>query len=144
MTKIERAPGPLFFGCWGATGHYLRDVNRQHISCQGLPFTTKELDSKFLPPVYQYEPNPEQPEGEGWLSYASGLSFLDFWDRSVDNRKGSHALFIIPAEMPLEGVIEAARDFFPDIWSRFTFEVRLRPDCRALKTWAEHGTRVNA
>jgi len=64
-----------------------------------------------------------QPEGFATVTRVAGLTIVAFWDRSGDRRFGSNSAFVADGEHCFDEVMAAAREAFPSIFKRFTFEV---------------------
>ena len=82
------------------------------------------LDGPYLPTcprrcrAYCADTDKCQPQGLARLSGEPGRTVLDFWDRTVDSRGGSHSLFILPPGLDFAEAVRVARLHFPDIWAR--------------------------
>lgn len=55
----------------------------------------------------------------------AGVSFtaLAFWDRSVDERKGSNSVFIAGDNCTFDEMVALAKFHFPHVMNRFKFEI---------------------
>ncbi len=116
----------FYFGCIGESGHFLFVPNMRTVRNAG-PFTPASLDTSFCPgmtPESQgYTPR-EQPEGVARLTHYEGWTVLSFWDRSVDDRRGSHSTFAIDGVHTFGEAVAHARAAFPRVWARYKFAVR--------------------
>lgn len=114
----------FYFGCWGEKGHYLRDVNRNHVRNDRTATPWEGMDGVLCPGYVRYMPfNTPQPEGEAALHHKEGWTALAFWDRSVDSRGGCNSVFFAEGTYGPHAMIEIAKTHFPSVWSRFPFEV---------------------
>lgn len=121
----------LYFGCYRELGHYLRESGDRKIwdpEAAGLPWGW-EMDGAMQPGGrmeggHLRVPN-EQPEGLALLHHKAGWTALAFWDRSVDRRGGCCSVFFADQEVDFNAIVAAARETWPEVWERFTFEVRL-------------------
>lgn len=126
---IKRYPPPIqapyFFGCNKRGGHYAWD--RRLFMKSDVPAEVEQWLSEHdgkLPPQDQ-----GQTQGEAQLRVwpddtpAGGLTVLAFWDRSVDTRRNSSASFMLPGVLSFDEAVEAAREAFPSVWERFTYDI---------------------
>ena len=121
---------PYYFGCVGESGHYPFDVHYRR-----PPFAIYNVLQSFdggskgdaiLPKGFKK--SLEQVEGEAGLTYWKELdcTILAFWDRSVDDRLGSWSGFFLPGKIDdPTTAIETAKAAFPNIWQRFSFDVKI-------------------
>lgn len=65
-----------------------------------------------------------QVEGVAILEHHSGWTYLGFWDRSADPRGNCCSAFLLEGALHYEQAVQVARERFPAIWARYTFEVR--------------------
>lgn len=106
----------LYFGAWSASklGHFLYAPGGRTVYGPAylLPFCLSALDTALLPPG--------KPQEQGVLhrSVINGWTIVGFWDRSADSRSGSNSSFIMEGDFPVEAVLAAAREKFPDIFAR--------------------------
>lgn len=119
----------LYFGCLGHPGHYLhgpRGSTSQELANYAhekkLPWTAPQLDSEFLEETIEGQ---YQPEGIATTVWRADWSALAFWDRSGDHRHNSRSVFLVHGQWGFEDLVRFAREAFPEIWARFSFEVRL-------------------
>lgn len=129
-----------FFGCRGVPGHYLIEGGQGRCAGAGsgnkLPEPLRGRGSKL---DGQYAPcDTLQQEGYACLRCVEGWTVLAFWDRSLDTRFGSNAVFIAHGEHKFERMCEIAQEFFPEIWQRFTFKI----EESSIGTVLEHGGRL--
>lgn len=125
MTPLQY---PYYFGCVRYCGHF---SFTQHL--QGANVDISVLLRPF-DGQHHYKPyNPKQPsvqlEGAAGITYLPDLdaTLLAFWDRSVDTREGSWSGFFLPGQHPdPQKTIALARELFPRIWERYTFEVSVQ------------------
>lgn len=112
----------LYFGCWqGEPGHDLRTPDGRRYS--RLPFgyppkiEGRAVDMGFCPAI-------GVSNGVAALRHVGEWTVLSFWDNSIDRRPGSHSTFISRGTLTFEQIVERSKAAFPDVWKRFTFEVR--------------------
>jgi hypothetical protein len=131
---------PLYFGCWGGTGHHLyapggrpMDYYDERARC------ARALDGGYLPEARSrperteglslaelYEA--EEPQGVARLTHERGRTILALWDRTVDGRRSSHSTFLLPGTLDFGEAVAAAREAFPLIWRRLDAAgVQVRP-----------------
>lgn len=111
---------PLYFGCLHGAGHYVFGMVDGSLISMGYGDWyrwVRQLDG-LLPPRDR-----PQVEGEATLSYIHGYSILAFWDRSVDDRPGSNAMFLIPGVLEFEDALANALLLFPGVFDRFKFPI---------------------
>lgn len=116
----------FYFGCVFGAGHYLHTPELRTTPRAG-PFTSTTLDTPFCPgmtPDSSGRTPDEQPEGVARLTHAEGWTVLSFWDRSIDNRRGSHSTYAIEGTHVYAEAVRLARAAFPRVWARYKFEVR--------------------
>ena len=121
---------PYYFGCVSEMGHYPFNTRYRTPSIEVSRALTSydggQKGNTILP--YGFKDSSKQVEGHAGLTYQAdlGVTVLAFWDRSIDHRGGSWSGFFLPGKIsePAEA-IEAAKEAFPDIWQRFTFEVKV-------------------
>ncbi len=111
MDKLEDA---YYFGCIKQHGHYLWNKNEGSVSPYNFPI--KKLDGGFLPK--------NSAEGVVYLTSLAEWTIINFADFSVDERPGSHSLFLLKGTLSYEEAIEKAKKAFPQIFQRFKFELR--------------------
>lgn len=109
-----------YFGCVGREGHYLHRFDTPY-PVRGELAPVELLDRAEV----WCATSPSQYQGWARLTHAFGFTFIGFYDRSVDSRPGSFSLFIIHDFLEWEKAVAAARAAFPEIWRRYTFEVKL-------------------
>jgi hypothetical protein len=114
-----------YFGCIGDVGHYLHNqygsklYRKENIS----PWQDWELDSKLCPGyIGPYQSGP-QIQGQANLTHKDGWTALSFWDRSVDGSGGSNSSFLVSKTLDFQEAIKLFKEVYPQIWSRFGFEV---------------------
>jgi hypothetical protein len=111
----------FYFGCWDRSGHFLVTPGGRHVYDNPKDFPVREgiLDGGLLPP---FQP---QVEGRAVLVHLSGWTILSFWDRSVDTRGGCSSSFVMRGTLDFVAATQRARERFPQVWNRYTFEVVL-------------------
>jgi len=118
--------GPLYFGCVDRVGHHLFDKRLTMLSSTVVGVDGSQLRwmrslDGVLPPQ-----DGLRIDGEARLHVLHGWTVIAFWDRSVDSRPNSNSVFFIPGVKPFEVALAMAREAFPSVFARFTFEVRLK------------------
>lgn len=124
-----------YFGCVHGSGHHLhapgpRTVHREEVVPTFFGGTRgANLDTDFCPGVTpelrrRGSASLEQPEGVARVTHVEGWTVLSFWDRSVDNRRGSHSTFAMEGTRDFAAAVVLAREAFPSVWARYKFEVR--------------------
>lgn len=133
MTTTLDEIGPKdirYFGCWGEPGHYLYDCeHRMIVRQEAAIWRSRNLDAGYCPNAAVdsfWIAHGPQIEGEALLHHVDGWTVLAFWDRSGDRRSGSNSAFLMRGEHTFEDVVNMSKFYFPEIWKRFTFEVRLK------------------
>ena len=114
-----------YFGCIGGSGHHLWDcIHRRTYDACG--FTARDLDTYFCPGMSPGRSDcpSDQQEGAARLTHERGATVLSFWDRSVDNRRGSHSTFVIEGTHDFDAAKTLAQNAFPGVWARYRFEVK--------------------
>lgn len=117
----------FYFGVWSKThgGHHLYAPGGGGVSeysdrmPKDFPVAIHVLDTGFLPA--------KQPETEGRATFVhiNGWTIISFWDRSGDARGKCNSAFLARGLMAFEEIVSLAREKFPSVWERFTFEVKL-------------------
>jgi hypothetical protein len=107
-----------FFGCRKdsySTGHYAY-LGRDR--CDNG--SKNSLDSGLL----RIAEIPER-QGRGCYAQVGTFSIVTFWDYTGDKRSGSNSAFFAEGRHTAEQLLAAAREQYPEIWARFTFEIKL-------------------
>lgn len=113
----------FYFGAWSRDrlGHYLYapggSTSRRNEAA--LPFDPRILDAGLLPPEQG-----QQEEGRIARAVIGNWCVLAFWDRSADSRFQSNSAFVFDAVAPTEQLLAIAREQFPEVFKRFTFELK--------------------
>lgn len=113
----------FYYGVQREMGHYLYAGNRrfnERYLPDDFPVQPYILDGRILPPMLPQE------EGRAELIHTRDWTLLSFWDRSFDHRHNSSSTFVIRGALTFEKAIEVAREAYPQVWSRFNFEVKQR------------------
>ncbi len=125
-------PRVFFHGCIDHVGHYLFANERAWATPaqeRSIPFTGQDRDGRFCPGKRtgrsrSPESNSlvhesEQVQGKARLTYERGWTLLGVWDRTVDKRGGSHALFLVEGgPYDLETLQTHVEAVFPTVWKR--------------------------
>ena len=122
----------FYFGCWGGTGHRLWTPEMASVSVAG-PWTLRDLDASPLDSHGRdtgrgmVSVDPGQREGVWRLTRKDGWTALGAWDRSVDIRGGSVAVFVAEGthgELDMQSIAAQA---FPNVWARIQGHLARRP-----------------
>lgn len=123
-------PDIIFFGCRnGEVGHF--PFQRPWIWAKGWEGEVlRQSDGKFAPRDNRGQELPQGQAKVHRIADENGIyAILAFWDRSVDPRGASNAMFLVPSELLGDGddarVLELAREAWPEVFKRFKFEVTL-------------------
>ena len=129
-----------WFGCEtkpNACGHelhaaqapyYGREAYEEH---RRFPFSENRLDTGFAPrtaprnPRNVYDKGDELPQGQARLTHIKGWTVVSFWDRTGDSRSNSNTAFVFDERLSGDDALRIAREKFPRLFARFTFEVRI-------------------
>lgn len=106
----------LHYGCWNDVGHYLRESRYLYGDRKDLPWDN--IDGGLCPDKIN-----GQIQGDAILHHRDGWTAISFWDRSVDSRGGSNSNFFAEGNHSFEEMVQIAKDKFPNIMSRFKFEI---------------------
>jgi hypothetical protein len=111
-----------FFGCWnGHVGHYLHDENGTRLYSRDHLLLPDRLDGLWAPGAKgRRYPQSTQPQDETQvaLHHVDGWTLLAMWDRSVDTRAGSNAVFIARGQRTADEMWAEALRAFPTIVPR--------------------------
>jgi hypothetical protein len=124
----------LFYGCGLSSGHYLYTPNGERPRSNPTPWsdraldpaTTTELFGGFAPSRETWMGDDEQTEGAAVLSYKDGWTRLGWPDRSVDDRRGSHANLLAKGALTAEQILARGRVAFPWLFKRITYQIAVR------------------
>lgn len=110
---------PLYFGCRRRLGHFVWSTRREMRFREPAAHWLCQRDGK-LPPDLEH-----QEQGVASLRQfpETRVTVLALWDRSVDQRRGSNSVFLLPGILDFGQAVERAQEAFPDVWGRFTFDV---------------------
>ena len=113
----------LYFGCWRDVGHYIWTPDRgRSLDCGQTPWGYS-VDGKLQKrggKVCRGEGIPD----DAMLHHEDGWTAFAFWDRTVDRRPGSCSVFLATGEHSREGMLNIARETFPEIWDRLHPQVQ--------------------
>ena len=96
-----------------------------------FPFPWMNLDGQFAPrkakTAGQYigGKGEEFPQGQARLTHIKGWTVVSFWDRTGDSRGNSNTAFVFDERLSGEDALRIAREKFPELFARFTFEVEI-------------------
>lgn len=121
-----------YFGAIGGAGHYLFGPDGAPFYVRAaktdLPWTEEQIDCKLIPHLKtcrEYCGCSSGPQGRAALTHKDGWTALGFCDRSVDRRGGSNSNFLMRGTYEFAEALERAKQLFPSIFKRFSFEVIL-------------------
>jgi len=124
--------GPLFyFGCQHGAGHFLFRSDGSSANVYTATPWGRTIDGALsYGPQRRFFKNREveaayQQEGAAKLTHEHGWTAVDFWDRSVDQRYGSHSVFARAGTYSFEDMMGWAKAAFPWVFTRLSFEVFL-------------------
>lgn len=107
----------IYFGCMlGGKGHYFFDEKNHSIKDHqiDMPWDLSVVDGKLTPQGVQIEGIVKHHQKDGWTAIA-------FWDRSGDQRYGSHSTFFFDKLMNVKEAILQAKLSFPFMFARIKF-----------------------
>lgn len=119
---------PLYFGCWGESGHYLFPPVRWQRGLDPRVLPWPRIDATLCPGRRNRlgeVPYEDQVEGLAALHCKDGWTALAFWDRSVDARHNSNSAFFARGEHDFDTMCSIARAAFPEVWARITASFRV-------------------
>lgn len=112
-----------YFGCLDVAGHYLHEsighallLLRAHESLG--PWTAANLDDCDRWHNDDAAKSRRQPLGIKTLHQMDGWTLLCMWDRSVDTRPGSHAIFLAEGTFTSSEMWAIAKAHFPLVYDR--------------------------
>lgn len=130
-----------YFGCitGSSAGHYMQaskhqpdvsqiDRRRTHAFVYDNPWGAKVDSGLCIGYNVSKTFGSDQTEGRALVHHIvskAGVPFtaLAFWDRSVDDRKGSNSVFIAGDNCTFDEMIALAKFHFPHVMARFKFEI---------------------
>lgn len=122
----------LYFGCPRGVYGY-REAGHRFVEPGGRAARTRDaevaqpwgltVDGQLAPREYDSRRAPEMPQGVAALHHKDGWTALSFWDRSGDSRGASSSTFLFEATLDFDQALSAARERFPALFERFSFEV---------------------
>ena len=113
----------FYFGCHRETGHFLWKEDQRRASRsdeRSLSFNWTILDACLFPV------DAKDVQGEATITHFMGWTVISFWDRSVDKRPMSNSSFVVKGHHSFDDMVKMTKEKFPWVWSRFSFEVKLR------------------
>lgn len=128
----------LFFGCDGRPGHGwfgpgLSSVSWRHEVRGVCPWDSGGIDAMLAPRTEPRQPGDRRVRGEeltqgvAALHHRDGWTALSFWDRTGDSRPNSNSTFVVEGILAFDEVVAVAREHFPQLFARFTFEIAPAP-----------------
>lgn len=120
-------PYPLYHGYYAMAGHLLWYWDPR-LGRLETKWPQHVLEKLFYMGGQLCVWDDERPEGLACTCYFENIHMtaLAFWDRSRDPGMESTSVFWLPGKVQRRRVIAAARKAFPQIFTRFAFEVRLQ------------------
>jgi hypothetical protein len=123
-----------FFGCaanlpghGSGAGHYWYGPGMRTMLDAALFRFPPGIDCDYAPGAKdRWHAVRDEIEGQANVVSVDGWTILAFWDRSGDQRYGSHAAFVVRGEgRSFDDMVALARASFPELWKRFKFTVKL-------------------
>ena len=105
----------FYFGCKKSLGHYLYSSDGKSRKIDIIPWGY-DIDGLLAPST-------TSKQGKALLHHKDGWTALSFWDNSVDKRPKSCSTFLAQGIFDFEQMKAIAKDNFPDIWERYSFEI---------------------
>lgn len=124
---IEGNPTCWYFGCIGRAGHdfFSSDSTRPEPPPQTWDAGIDRAFNRNPANPARWQPVGPQPEGIAEIEHRDGHTRIGWWDRSGDERHGSHSQFIIEGTLDFDQAIAIAKRWFPIVFSRAKFEIKL-------------------
>lgn len=118
----------FYYGCWGLSGHVMHTPT-------SIGFLSRATIRQTLPRRFCDDsvldtglaPKGRQVQGRALLHHHEGWTALAFWDRTGDKRGNSNSVFILRGTHDFEAALTLARQHFPELFERFTFQICLAP-----------------
>lgn len=120
-----------YFGCIGHPGHYWWRRDRCDWGIPKIvgPNIDPRIDAGFCPGTSRdlkpWQRTRPEVEGEAAMHHIDGWTVLAFWDRSVDRRGACNSNFVARGEHDFDAMLAIAREQFPHVMGRLSFEVKL-------------------
>ena len=133
---MSASPRVLYFGCRssrpGDGGHFLYEPGWWSVR-SFKAFDYQMLDGMYAPGGERLRrwKSFEQVEGHAAWHVVNGWTVVSFWDRSGDARGNSNSAFVVEGEHSFEHVLELAREVWPEVFTRFTFDITTTPKALA-------------
>lgn len=109
----------VYFGCWGATGHYLWLPNRRHPERNGATLGWNEA-GPFRRLDGTLTPRDTTAQSAAAIHHRDGWTALALHDYTVDTRGASNSVFVMDADVSFDRALVYAAESFPDVMSRIT------------------------
>ena len=127
----------LFYGMWGAVvcpalWSSERKIVR-YVDAALPPEILERIDGGFCPGSFMLNgvltlPDVDaQFEGLARVFYTSEWTAVALWDRSLEQRAGCHATFLLRGRWEDKIAVKRAEEFFPDVWKRLPDFIRISP-----------------
>jgi hypothetical protein len=124
--ELASIEGTVYFGCWRESGHYYWLRGMQKARGYGVAAYAELTPWGHSVDGGLFGRGVQPGQGVASIFHKDGWTALAFEDRSVDSRPGSWSVFCIPEVLMFDEALRIARLAFPQVFERFTFEVRER------------------
>jgi hypothetical protein len=113
----------VYFGCWRQSGHYFwrrasDGAMRNAWDAKDIVPWGHHVDGGLFP-----RGSEPRSQGDAHVFHKDGWTALAFPDNTVDRRPGSWSVFCLPATYDGPEALEIARDAFPEVFDRYTFDI---------------------
>lgn len=122
--RIILKPGvvePVYFGCWGGTGHFFRGVGGKEVQYERARGGQEAVHRKEPTPwgygVERLAPH-TMVQGAAALHHKDGWTALAIDDFTVDSRGNSKSVFCFPEILDYDQASAKAVELFPQIAKR--------------------------
>lgn len=122
----------FFYGCLVSTGHHLYDASCNKPNINPTPWPDRDLDPQAQimfqrsPALDAWMGDEAQTEGAAVLSYRNGWTRLGWPDRSVDDRRGSHANLLAKGQFTIDEMLAKGKIAFPWLFKRIKYTICLK------------------
>lgn len=126
FTKLE---SPYYFGMWRGEGMYLWNRFGSRLYPQHIPDEYPEelrpgqVEGRFSPT--HKKDGSHFDEGQAAVHHVAGHTVLAFWDMTELKQSHGESIFIMEGTLNATNALERARTFFPLVFNRFPFEIKV-------------------
>lgn len=103
---------PVYFGCWGRTGHGFYEVDGRTATYKSPPPTPWGYGVENL------TPKASSKQGAARLVHQDGWTALAAHDYTIDGRPGSKSVFCFPELLGADEAVATAAEHFPQVVKR--------------------------